>query len=260
MKPLIILFFSLIFTTGCSQFKASPADSSPFLENESLLKPAPQRISWDGVWSADPDHIAVKAADIRTIYIAPINTDYLNMKKDKTGKYVKARSLSDEDVKAITDLIETSFVNSIQKVPAANLKIVDNLSDAHLKLELALVELIPTTVAANIAADVGGFIIPGSKAIEKAAETGAQAAGGALASGSIAIEMKLSDPESGKLLAEAKDRESDPASLILNYRDFEQFAWSRHTVKDWSDEFAQIFSTPATTKVDGVSHFSFIPW
>ncbi len=255
------LLLSCLFSLqACSHLKAAPAESSPFLTNASLLKPAPERSPWDAVWSSSPGQIAIQSKDVRTLYIAPVNIDYLNYKKDKSGKEVKVENLSDEDIKAMTDLIQKSFTEAVQNKKADNLTIVSNPDDAQLKLELALVELMPTIIAENVAADLGGFIVPGSKVIEKAAEAGAQAAGGSFAAGSIAIEMKISDSKSGELLAEAKDRESDPASIIFNVKDFEEYGWSRKTVKDWSEQFAEIFSTPATTKISGESHVSFIPW
>ena len=127
-------------------------------------------------------------------------------------------------------------------------------------LEISLVELVPTEPLLNAAVDIGALVVPGSKAIEEAAVVGAQAGGAAIASGSIAIEMKLTDSNTGKVLAEMKDRQSDPASIIPNVRDFERLGWSRKEIEDWSHQFVEVFSTEKSEAIAPSSGISLLPW
>lgn len=245
---------------GCSGMKAKPADTSPFLEYPELLKPWYDRAPWDAVWSAQPGKIMVQLNEARTLYIAPINTHYLNLKKDKDGKEIKIYKLSSEDRHAMTNYLQQAFVDAIKNTPKTNLTLVSDPSDAQLILEIALVELVPTSVGTNAFADIGALIIPGASLAEEAAAAGGQAAGTAWAAGTMAMEFKIIDRATRTVIAEAKDRESDPASIIPNYRDFEEFGWSRKTAQNWAEQFAEIFSSPANEKIELASEISYTPW
>ena len=250
----------LLACGACSLIKAAPAPTTPFLTHGADLHPWHDRSPWDAVWSSNPGHVMVQLPTVRRIYLPPVNTDYLNMKQDAGGRWVRERELAAEDVEAITDLLRQSFVEAIRNDPAANLQIMDAPAPDTLTLSLALVELKPTKVLLNTVADVGGVLVPGSKALEEVGVTGAEAASGAVASGTIAIEMKLADGASGEILAEMKDREADPSSIIPNYRDFEEYGWSRKTIKDWARQFAEVFSTPVSSRVAPGAGISVTPW
>lgn len=118
----------------------------------------------------------------------------------------------------------------------------------------------PTVVAVNSVANVGSLLVPGAKLVQQAVAVGGPAAGGAIAAGSIAIEMKFTDGNTGEILAEAKDRQADSASILPNYRDFERYGWSRNTIKEWAKLLAEVFSTPASKKVEGETKISILPW
>jgi len=271
-KPTATFFakaFNMILTgtlsatilSGCSAIRASEAPTTPFLSYPEKLHSWYDHAPWDSVWSSNPGHIMVKAGNPRNIYIAPINTQYLNQKKNGKGSWVSdGTDLSKEDVTAITTRMKDSFTKAIQSTPETNLKVVDSPGQGTIALQIALTELVPTKVAVNSAADVGGVLLPGSKAIEEAAAVGGQAIGGSIAAGSIAMEMKLTDGASGQILAEAKDRETDPMSVLPNVRDFEEFGWSRKTVDDWAKQFAEVFSTDSSVKVANASDISLLPW
>ncbi|MBN8548371.1 MAG: DUF3313 family protein [Deltaproteobacteria bacterium] len=255
----VALLSALSICSGCSSLRAPAAPTTPFLEHGSELHPWFEHAPWDAVWSSNPGQIMALSDHIRKIYIPEVNTTYLNGTENKSGKWVEAHNVKPEDVKAITDLIHKSFSDAINLHPESNLVLVKSPGPGVLNLQLALVELAPTSVGINSVADVGGLLIPGSKVIEDTASVGVQAAGGAIAAGTIAIEMKLTD-SNGNILAEMKDRENDPASVIPNYRDFEEFGWSRYTISEWAKQFIEVFSTAPTDKISSESNLSIAPW
>ena len=250
----------MLVCAGCSALRAKPAETSPFLEHAELLRPTDERAPWDAVWSSDPGQIMVKLPQLRRMYVAPVNTSFLNMKRDARGAEVELRQLSSDDVGVMAEQIRSNFVQAVGNHPETNLQIVDDPKNADLIFEAALVELTPTKVLVNTVADVGAVVIPGTKLLEEAAVAGGQAVGGSIASGTIAIEGKFLDGKTGKIVAEFKDRESDPASEIPNYRDFEAYGWSRHTAVEWATQFAEIFSTTGAERIGMTSEFSFVPW
>jgi len=251
---------STISLSGCSSLRAPAAPTTPFLIHADLLHPWQEHSPWDLVWSSSPGHIMVKSQYPRKIYVAPIDTTYLNKKKNDKGVWVSERTLSDDDVKNVTDALRASFISQIKSHPETNLQIADDPGTGVIIVALSLTELVPTSIAINAAADVGGLLIPGSKAIEDVGSVGAQAATGSLAGGSVAMEMKIIDSTTGQVLAEAQDREADPSSILPNYRDFEEFGWSRQTADQWAKQFREVFSTSATTAVDNQALLSVTPW
>ena len=254
----LILMF--LFFNSCSSLRTPAAPTTPFLNHGSELKPIPERLEWDAVWSSDPGHIVAKHPEIRKIYVDTINIDFLNKKKDANGVWSGDADVSKEDIEDITNQLHKEFTEGIQNHPETSLQLVDQPGPDTLILAIALVELIPTKVSVNALVDVGGVLLPGSKLIEDAGNAGAQIAAGSFSGGSIAIELKLLDGKTAKSLVEAKDRESDPASIIPNYRDFEALGWSRSTCKEWAKQFIEGFSTTADVKIEGISHFSLLPW
>jgi hypothetical protein len=255
----VVAIASVAFS-GCHSLRAAPAQTTPFLTHGDQLHTLESTSPWDAVWSAQSGEIMVNKPDVRTMYIAPVNIDYLNKTKNDKGEVVVNVTLSAEDTQAMTDLINKSFVDAIKNTPATNLRIVDQRADAMLVLEIALVELVRTKIGVNAVTDVGGLLIPGSKLIADSVAVGGQAAGGAFAGGTIAFEGRISDAKTGEVLAEFKDRETNPASILPNYRDFEEFGWSRKTVENWSNEFAQVFAATDKGDVEAASEFSFVPW
>lgn len=246
---------------ACSaELRAKPAETTPFLDYPDRLQADDKRAPYDAVWSSDLDHIAAKSEVSRKIYVAPINTDYLNKTRNESGTWVVGTKLSDDDIQSYTSYLRSSFVNAIKGHPESNLVLVETPDDETMTLAISLVELVPTKVAVNAAADVAGVAIPGGKLLVEAGSVGAQAVGGAVAGGTVAFEMKLIQGKTGAVLFEAKDREADPASVIPNYRDFEEYGWSRETADEWSKEFAKLFSTNAGETVGAKSQFSFVPW
>jgi hypothetical protein len=194
------------------------------------------------------------------VYVAPVDTQYLNKHQAADGSWVLGNKISDKDITAMADFLRQSFIEAIKKNPETNLIVIDQPDKDSFTLALAITELTPTSVAVNALADVGGFLVPGAKPLAEAGAVGAQAIGGEIAGGSISFEMKFIDNNSGDVLAQAADREFDRTSIIPNYRDFSEYGWSRKTCKDWADQFVKLFDTTENVAVDSASGFSLLPW
>lgn|GEM_PF-2297169 len=267
----LLLVSGALTAIGCSQLRASSAPTSPFLASPLSGEPDrlqssdpgrfdPGRFPWDAAWSANPGHIMVNLPEVRTLFIDPVNTQYLNMVTDADGTQKLVYKLDPSTVTKMANLFHQELVDKVKNAPGTNLKLVENRNRAMLILQPALIQLVPTSVVTNSVADTLGLIIPGSKAVAETVSVGVQAGGGTLAAGTVAMEFKIIDGKSGQVLAEAKDRENDSASILPNYRDFEEFGWTEQTIENWSAQFVQVFSTDASTKVDSSSDISVAPW
>lgn len=259
-STLVMLFAAGMSLQGCSVLHASSAATTDFLEHRDELRAMSERSPWDAVWSSNPGHMMVRLDTVRRLYVAPVNRDFLNLKRNDSGKMIKNEDVDSDDVAAMSDILRQSFVDAATETPKANLQIVDSKDKADLVLELALVELIPTKVLINATLDVGEVFVPGSQLVVGAVDVTGQAVGGTIASGSIAIEGKFTDNATNTVVAEFKDREADRMTVIPNYRDFEEYGWSRKTCREWGAQFAETFSTSADYTVSGASDVSILPW
>ena len=159
----------------------------------------------------------------------------------------------------VCEMLRAAFQEAIRNHPETKLVLVQSPDSETYTIAIALVELVPTKRGVNAIADVGGLVIPGAKVIDDAARVGAQSAG-AIAAGTIAVEIKLLEPKTSEPIAEIKDRESDPVSVLPNYRDFAKFGWSRQTIYEWGEQFAEVFGTPVEQRVPNAAEISFLPW
>ncbi len=250
----------MLCVIGCSLTRAAEAPTTPFLVHASELHAQRERAPWDAMWSKNPGHILVQVPEVRHVYIAPINMKYLNMRPDAQGRWALKHEVDEEDAEAIGKLLRKSFIEELQKHPDAKIVLEEVPGPHTLQIEIALTELIPTSVGVNAVADVGGLLVPGAKLAENAAVAGEQAIGGAISAGSVAYELKISDGKTGEVIAEIKDRESDAMSVIPNYRDFEKYGWTRKAIAEWAEEFVEQLSTPASEQVAAPSAISIVPW
>ena len=127
-------------------------------------------------------------------------------------------------------------------------RVVSKPGPNTLALQLALVELKPTNVHGNVIGTGASVVAPG-----------ANYAVGQFTKGSIAFEGKLRDGKSGTLLAEYADREHDKMSLF-SFRDYDPYAHSRRTAKDWAREMRDLSVAPVGEKVHRTHRFTLNPF
>ena len=256
MNPtqLAATLFLIITCSGCS-FHAEPAPSTSFLA-EKDLSDSSSHLPWNASWIAPNKKVMEPSGKLRKMYISPVSNVYLN----SSLPIDKRPELKNEDIDALTTLLHGEFVKAIGKNKDAKLVNVDEAKDADLILELALTELTPTKTGINAVTNIGAIAVPGSKAVQGTVAVAAPGAGGVFSAGTVALEMKIVERKTQKIIGEAKDRQSDPASVLPNYRDFQAFGWSRETVRNWADQFAETFSTDWNDKVDPSPAISIFPW
>ena len=108
-------------------------------------------------------------------------------------------------------------------------------------------EVIPTGTAATAIGTVGGFLLPGSGILAS------------LARGTVAMEGRVRDAETGEVLFEFKDRSSDRVSLF-SIKDYQEYGHIRAVISRWADEYARLQAQNFEGKIPKALPFTFDPF
>ena len=228
--------------TGCSVLKPDAAPDSGFLEGPEKMREG-EAIS--ARWSSD--YYRQHKSEYKKIYVAPVSTAYL----EKTGdwKHIQVSSEVEikQDAREMADYMEEQFKKAIREGKAEKFSLADRPGPNTITMELAIVELVPTDVARNAAGQVVGFFVPGG---------GLVSAG---AGGSIAMEGRTKDSQSGQMLSMVKDRRVDKIAPI-DVAGLTPYRNAKKNIDDWVDGFVDSFNTPVDEKVHINSGVTLSPW
>ena len=234
ISPVLFLMSGLCAVfAGC---KASPVADSGFIKNPEMMQKydvLPVQKAWK-----DPNF---KASNYNEIMVVPV---YTKDQLDKTWmEEANIRTWMDEensDVKEFAQYTEKAFKKAVTK--SKNYKLVDKPGPKTLILELALVKIVPGKpvlgAAKNLAAPiVGGFrlmalaMAPARTAVSASSDSPLQA--------SVAIEGRILDGVSKKVVATFADREKQEAAVV-NLKDFSAYGNLEQIVDQWAGQFVEI--------------------
>jgi len=242
---LVLPLFAIAFLSGCASnsapLKAKPAAPSAFLENPGAMKSIPDRVPFRTVW--ETQDLDLIAANYRGIYVAPVNTQYLRPVNRPLVKLVEGPFATRRPVAETANLLQTNFANSFKTSPQPKLQVAAGPGRSVLTLELALIELNPTNVVGNAVR----YGAPGGSALAP------------LTKGNIAIEGKVRDSQSKKLLFQFADNEQD-AFHVVSLRDLSSYGHSRATIHEWAREFEELTRTLPNHKVAAPSGVGLNPF
>ena len=128
----------------------------------------------------------------RTIYVAPVNTDYLRQ-ANWWQEGIRADQM-EQDVQNLASFMRTQFIRAFQDDPRRRFRVVMAPEKGSLTLATALTELVPNKVALNAMRSAAPFVAPiGAGLAVSAFErgTGAQS--------TVAFEAKVKDSNSGRI-------------------------------------------------------------
>lgn len=217
-----------IFCGGCktaySVMRAEPAPLTDFLPDNKKLKDQEADFPFRKIWIDD----SVDWKKYKKIIVAPVYTEYL-LKQDWWSGVNEEKIASDakKDCCFIAKYMENSFRDSISRDTDHRFNVVSKPGTDTIILEMALTELVPTKAFFNAAEMVAGFFVPGMGLLSL------------LNSGSVAMEARIKDSESGKVIAMFADREKDTAAII----DIAGLKWYSHAeniIDGWSGDFVKL--------------------
>ena len=188
------------------------------------------------------------AAKYRSIVIAPVNIDYLK----KEGAWAKANLKGgrlEEETAALAAMTQEAFETAFREDEQGRFEVVDVPRDDSLVMELALVEVVPNKAVLGALGFAATAASMGAAGIV-AKETG---------KGSVAIEGRVKQASSGKVVAKFADREKGKFGPI-NLRRATWYGEQRKVIREWADQWRRIANAEPGEKVKDTKAFTLRPW
>ncbi|TMA25484.1 MAG: DUF3313 domain-containing protein [Deltaproteobacteria bacterium] len=237
--------------TGCATtnkvLKAKPAENSGFLENADQMKENRARAPFHSMW-ADP---AYSASDYGSIQVAPVNTDYVAAQSTWARTNVRQFRIKD-DLKMIATEFHETVEKKFKEAKDNRFAVVEAPRGDTLILELAITQLVPNKAFLG-AIGLASWAAPAPVGVPV----------GMLATfaddGWMAIEGRVRDAKTGKVMAMFADREAAKTRVV----DVEAITWygqARESMNDWADQFVLLANTPKDVTVEDSSAFTLLPW
>jgi hypothetical protein len=224
------------------RLKAKPAEGAGYVPMQKLAKDP--NLPFDKAWIKP----GVDWPRYRTIYIAPVNTDYL-MRATWWQESLRADQMQ-QDVQNMAAFMRTQFITAFQNDPQHRFRVVMSPEKGSLNLAMAITELIPSKVLLNAVKIAGPY---GSGLAAAVLERGADA------QSTVAFEARINDTDSGQTVAMFADREYATARPI----DLKGFTWygnAEDIVKQWAKEFVEVANRRPGEIIKPASKFSLKPW
>ena len=256
VKKTLIVIAAAVLAAGCSTDKIhewlreSPAPLTDFLPGRERLQRRADTFPFHYTWL---DTNAVISADFKNVHVAPIDVSYLRKGNGYDELRNKAIGLDD----AITELGEygrQAFVSAFQRRQReTELKVVNDPALPNtMILELAITAFVPTRAEIEVVGTVGSFFCP---------IPGVGLVADCLAAGSIAVECRVRDSASKKIVAMYADAEGEPKAL-LQFSKYTYTASAKINLKRIAEESVECCVVDDASKLRRAFPFSFIalPW
>jgi len=245
-----ILVFALSSMTinGCSYLnsilKAEPAPDSGFIQDPEKMKPDRKRFPFDRVWCQGYGCDWTKYS---SVVVKPIDLSHVLKMSWWDNFTIESKSELQEERHIIANYLREKIISEIKNDPNEYHEVVEIAKQDSMIIEFALVELVPTKVFMRTVADIIGFLIPGAQVLSL---TG---------SGSVAIEGRIKDAETGVVIFKFADREQDISSIV-NIKDSTWHGHANEAIDIWVKEFVELYDTPPTHLVEASNHFTLRVW
>jgi hypothetical protein len=224
------------------KLKAQPAAGSGYVPMQQLAKIP--HLPFDKAWIKQ----GVDWQRYRTIYVAPVNTDYL-LRANWWQESIRADQIQ-QDVQNMAAFMRTQFITAFQNDPHHRLRVVMSPERGSLTLEMAITELVPSKVLLNVVKVAGPY---GSGLAAGALErgTGAQS--------TVAFESRVKDTDTGQTVAMFADRQY----ATLRPIDLKGFTWygnAEDIVGQWAKQSVEVANYRPGEIIKPASTFSLMPW
>lgn len=220
---------------GVSACRAPVAKDSGFLSRYDQLKES-DTAPFNALW-IEP------GTDFRSfdsVTVASIDTSHLLALGwwDKTSLAISSKdSTPEKEAAKLATLFRETLIEKLRNAQSAP-RYEEKTSGSTLRLELAITEVVPTKVWLNSVA----YLLAG-----------------AFDHGSTAMEGRIRDLRSGRVLARWKDHQYGQTSLV-NVADLTWYSHSRHTVEYWSQLIAELLHSAPGDHLTSRSTVTLKPW
>jgi hypothetical protein len=184
----------------------------------------------------------------KKIMIEPVNTDFLMglSEWNKFGTQGVAENIKSDSVE-IAKYMELSFINAVLYDTKNRFKMTDSVGHDTIKLELALIQLVPSKAGFNVVENVVGFVVWPVAFLT------------VFNSGSVAFEGIFRDSQTDKIICIIADRETDELAL-LNIPSFTYYGNAKYFIDKWSTQFINFMNAEDYTKLKADFPAKLIVW
>jgi len=202
----VLVLTAILALVGCkstltSWLRSDPVPLTEFLPHHEKLRRMDATCPFHYHWC---DLEALIAADIKHIYIAPIEMGYLQ-RGNAWNEFAKNITTAKEDLQELAQYARMAYYKAFKsQEKAIGVTVVDSPDVPNtLVLESAIVAFAPTKSTIYAAGLVGDFFVPCLGLVTDA-----------ISSGTIAVESRARIGKNGPIVAALADTENDPDALI----------------------------------------------
>lgn len=242
MKKLSLIVILLgVVLSGC---KARPAPDAGFLPYPDRFKEMRERTPFNATWIPNGTKLEDLKNTNKIMVVQPVVTEFVEVAVKKSDRSKESKEDRIADAKELAKYFESKMKQAFKD---KGLQVSDTPVPNAMVWEVAITELRPSNPALTVAATAAGAFVPGGGLI-RLADTG-----------SVAIEVIVRDSNTGDILVGFKDREGEKNSAF-SVRDFQLYAHLREAMDDWSEQFAELVTTPETHTVEDSSTVTLNPF
>lgn len=237
MAVLLILPWLVSCESTNQSLKAKPVAFSPFIEHPGEMKPARDRIPMHYIWRSPDEALRRRVMQKSEIYVAPVQMQYLRpLKKPLVRMEVEYGSI-DRNEPMMATALRSAFTQSFLQSPAPRYRLTPKPGDRSVTLELAIIELNPTSPKGNAVKTVSKFFIGPLSML-----------GSYFTKGNIAIEGKVRNSVTGEVVFQFSDNEADRMTFF-SLRDYKPYGHALKAAEEWASQFEQFTRTPPQHKI-----------
>ena len=243
-----LVFMLCSCQTGNRLLHAKKVPLSPFIEHPHVMMPARKRVPFHLIWRNFDREAQWRVVKKTEIYIAPVTLKYLRpVKQAVVRNEIRAGSVK-RDEQGVARAVRAAFANAFITSAQPRYKWVKNPSANSLTLEIAIIELNPTSPTGNAVKTAAKFVVGPLAGL-----------GGIFTKGNVAIEGKIRNSATKELIFQFADNEADKMTLYT-LRDFQPYGHAAIAVKEWAAQVEEFTRTVPDHQVEESKFFTLKPW
>ncbi len=228
--------------------KAKPAALSPFFEQQGQAMDVRKQLPFHKIWMTPDTRAEVGAVQKTKLYVAPVSLQYLRpVKKPLVRKEIALGSIERREA-GMALVLRNEFSGAFQRSPQPRYRIAQRPGDDTLTLELAIVELNPTSPKGNVVKTALKFVVGPISGLASY-----------FTKGNMAIEGKVRDSKTGKLFFQFADNEADKMTLY-SLRDFKPYGHAVYAMREWAEQFELMTRTPVGQRMKDTRCITLMPY
>lgn len=247
-----VLIFCAVLCCSCETtnkvLKAKPVPLSPFVEHPKQMKPARDRVPFHYAYFAKDPLVRQRALGKSEIYVAPVYLNYMRPLKKMLVRYEVEHGSIERNEKKMATLLRNTFANEFKQAEAPRYKLAQKPNSNSVTLELAIVELNPTSPKGNAVKTAAKFMVGPLAGL-----------GGVFTKGNMAIEGKLKNSQTGELVFQFADNEADKMTFY-SLRDYQAYGHAYISIEHWARQFEQFTRTRPNEKIKESTFFTLSPY